>query len=275
MGKHGLRWLRVAMACALVLDSCLALEAATDRVPVWGGRYQAGASSGLQRKAQTLCASTSPPGAACGPQILQNEGRRARRSLNDFEIDRFEVSQERYRECVAVGACMPADWPACRYGDGTVPSEADREILEQHDRPAVCVTFEQARSYCLWRLGDLPDEAQWEKAAGGQRLFPWGDKWNPALLNWGDDGKADGFQLSAPVASFPGGASPFGVQNMVGNVWEWAIRLPELDDAAAYGKQVIRGGGFAAPPYAQRIHKRAPYDPARGYPNVGFRCVYP
>ncbi len=263
------------MVAALIMTTCLALEAATDRVSVPGGRYQVGESGGLQRKAQPLCAATSPPEAACGPEILENEGRRSHRILNDFEIDRLEVSQERYRECVAAGPCSPADLSACRYGDSSVPSAGDREILERQDHPAVCVTFEQARAYCLWRLGDLPDEVQWEKAAGGQRLFPWGNHWKPTVLNWGDDGKADGFKLTSPVASFPGGASPYGVQNMVGNVWEWAIRLPDLDDAAANGKQVIRGGGFAAPPHAQRIHKRAPYDPARGYPNVGFRCVYP
>ena len=270
-----MRLLRVWMAAALVLAAGLVSEAATDRVAVPGGRYRCGESRGLQQKTQALCVSTSASGGACGKEILENEGRQARRELKDFQIDRLEVSQERYGECVAAGACTKSDWASCRYGDGSVPSARDREVLETQDHPAVCVTFGQARAFCLWRLGDLPDEAQWEKAAGGGRLFPWGDRWEPTLLNWGDDGKVDGFDLTSPVGSFPGGASPYGVQNMVGNVWEWAVRLPELDEAGASGKQAIRGGGFAAPPHAQRIHKRAPYDPARGYPNVGFRCVYP
>ena len=270
-----MRFLRAWISVVLVLASCFALEAAPDRVAVPGGRYRSGASRGLQDKAQALCASTSPSGTACGKEILEDEGRRAHRALKDFQIDRLEVSQERYGECVAAGACTHSDWSRCSYGNGSVPSAQDREVLETQDHPAVCVSFEQARGFCFWRLGDLPDEAQWEKAAGGGRLFPWGDRWDPTLLNWGDGGSVDGFELTAPVGSFAGGPSPYGAQNMVGNVWEWAIRLPELDAAGAPGKQAIRGGGFAAPPHAQRIHKRAPYDPARGYPNVGFRCVYP
>jgi formylglycine-generating enzyme required for sulfatase activity len=263
------------IAIALLMASLLASAGVPDRVPVPGGRYRAGSSRDLQRKAQSLCASTASNPEFCGPGFLEHEDRRTRRVLEDFLIDRFEASQGLYRQCVAAGACRTPGWPTCRYGNGSSPAAREREVLEKEDHPVVCVTFEQARAFCRWRHGDLPDEAQWEKAAGGARLFPWGDTWNPAQLNWGEGGTEDGFTLTAPVGSFPGGASPYGAEGMVGNVWEWAIRLEALDEDDASGQQAIRGGGFAAPPHAQRIHKRAPYDPARGYPNVGFRCVYP
>jgi formylglycine-generating enzyme required for sulfatase activity len=137
------------------------------------------------------------------------------------------------------------------------------------------VTFDAARAFCRWRGGDLPDEAQWEKAAGGDRLFPWGDAWDATRCNADDEGAVDGHRLTAPVGSYPRGASPYGVLDAVGNVWEWTVRLPALDGREAEGKQAIRGGGFAAAAPAQRVHERAPYDPDRAYPNVGFRCVYP
>ncbi len=141
----------------------------------------------------------------------------------------------------------------------------------------MCVNFEGARAYCRWRGGDLPDEAQWEKAAGGGgRVFPWGDDWDPRRLNWGDPGESpDGHALSAPVGSYPAGAAPTGALDMAGNVWEWTRRLPGLGPQDPPLCQVIRGGGFAAARHAQRATKRVPYDASRGYPNVGWRCVYP
>jgi formylglycine-generating enzyme required for sulfatase activity len=277
-GKPARGWVGVALSIPLwIALGAPALQVSGEplqRLPVPGGSYRVGKSRELRKKVLDLCRATSSDKAKCGPEILHDEAGHVRQVLVDFQIDRLEVSQSRFRECVAAGACTPPDELECRYGDGSTPAAEALRILKKEDHPAVCVTFEQARAFCRWRGGDLPEEAQWEKAAGGDRLFPWGNEWDPERANWGDDGKVDGYPLTSPVGSFPKGASPHGVQDLVGNVWEWAIRLPALDPPEAAGKQVIRGGGFAAPPHAQRVHKRVPYDPVGAYPNVGFRCAY-
>jgi formylglycine-generating enzyme required for sulfatase activity len=245
-----------------------------DRVPVPGGDVRVGPSKRQRAMALAHCAATAPAKGSCTPAILEGEERRARVRVEPFLVDRTEVTRAAYRSCVDEGACDAPDWDACRYGNGEAPTPRDVRILARETHPAVCLTFEQARRYCRWRGGDVPDEAQWERAAGGG-LFPWGEGWDGTRCNWGDDGAIDGHTLTAPVGSFPDGASPYGVEDLVGNAWEWVVRLPELDGERDAGeRQAIRGGGFAAAAHAQRVHKRASYDAVRGYPNVGFRCAY-
>jgi formylglycine-generating enzyme required for sulfatase activity len=197
-------------------------------------------------------------------------------SVSDFEIDRLEVSQARYQACVHAGACTAPDVEHCVYGNGSRPTDGEWAVLGRPEHPVVCVTFHQAEAYCRWAKGHVPTEAEWERAARGAdgRMFPWGNDWRPSALNWGDDGQVDGHGLTAPVGSYPTGASPYGALDMVGNVWEWAYRLDALDTDVQADRQVIRGGGFAAAPHAQRTTKRAAYIPAQPYPNVGFRCAY-
>jgi formylglycine-generating enzyme required for sulfatase activity len=174
-------------------------------------------------------------------------------SLEPFRIDRHEVTVKRYAACVRAGSCPPP-WEAnCRYRDGTAPTETDWRVLRRESHPVVCVPFAAAALYCAWAGGALPNEAQWVQAAGGSdgRAYPWGNGWDPLRLNWGDpQGSIDGHRLTAPVGSYPTGASPWGALDMVGNVWEWAVRLPSLDDPSVRHLAVIRGGGFAAAPQA-------------------------
>lgn len=247
-----------------------------DRVRVEGGSFVAGLDAAGRERALAHCSATSVPPAPCSPGILHNEGRTLTVQLAGFEIDRVEVSQARYAACVAAGACTPLDLGRCSYGDGTAPTGAEWAVLQRAQHPVVCVTFAQAEAHCRWAGGRVPTEVEWERAArgGDGRIFPWGDVFQPRALNWGDGGAQDGHTLSAPVGSYPAGASPYGALDMVGNVWEWARRSEGFDEKDLAGKQVIRGGGFAAVAHAQRTTKRAPYDPGRAYPNVGIRCVY-
>lgn len=111
------------------------------------------------------------------------------------------------------------------------------------EHPVVLVAHADAVAYAKWlsavtgRTWRLPTEREWEKAARGTdgHRFPWGDKWDPTRLNSNDAGPFD----TMPVGSFPGGASPFGLLDGVGQVYEWTA------NPAANGRRfVVKGGSW-------------------------------
>lgn len=123
--------------------------------------------------------------------------------------------------------------------------------------PMVFVTWDEARAFCLWAGGDLPTEAQWEKAARGPegRLYPWGNHWDPDKLCCSRKEFGDALGPS-PVGSRPVGASPFGCLDMVGNVNQWCLdwygaydsgelRNPIGADPGGWDQRVYRGGCWA------------------------------
>jgi formylglycine-generating enzyme required for sulfatase activity len=115
----------------------------------------------------------------------------------------------------------------------------------REDHPVVLVSHRDARAYAAWLSREtagvwrLPTEAEWEKAARGVdgRRFPWGDRFDPDLLNSHDRGPFD----TLPVASFPGGASPFGLFDAAGQVFEWTATRMGSGDPARY---VVKGGSW-------------------------------
>jgi len=139
--------------------------------------------------------------------------------LESFLIARVPVTNAQYRLFVqAAGHEAPDGW------------EAGRPPKDKQSHPVVNVSWHDALAYCEW-LGrvsgkriTLPSEAEWEKAARGdrdQREYPWGDAFEAARCNCGDLGLLD----TTPVGIFPAGASPYGVLDMAGNVWEWTRSL--------------------------------------------------
>jgi formylglycine-generating enzyme required for sulfatase activity len=108
--------------------------------------------------------------------------------------------------------------------------------------PVVLISHEDAEAYARWLSQStgatwrLPTEEEWEKAARGHdgRWFPWGSRFEPALLNSHDLGPFD----TVPVGSFPKGASPYGVLDMAGQVYEWTAT------PAAGGRYVVKGGSW-------------------------------
>jgi formylglycine-generating enzyme required for sulfatase activity len=209
--------------------------------------------------------------------------------LDAFWIDRTEVTNAQFRQCVEAGACQaPA---TCDWGEPSYGGQG------QADRPVVCVNWNQAQAYCQWAGARLPTEAEWEKAARGTdgQRFPWGDdlELDGTRLNFcdrncentgNDAGVNDGYARTAPVGTYPAGASPYGALDMAGNVWEWVAdsyggdyyagspqRNPQGPGSGS--DKVLRGGAWDRNWSNVRAANRNPYDPKfRGY-NVGFRCV--
>jgi formylglycine-generating enzyme required for sulfatase activity len=148
--------------------------------------------------------------------------------LAAFRIGRTEVTNAQYAQCVEAGACtVPStDSERCHYADASYA-----------EHPVVCVTRAQARAYAAWVGGALPTEAQWLRACQGDdgRTYPWGEVAPDAtLVNF--DSNVGG---TTPVGSYPTGASPYGLLDMAGNVWEWA----EPNDGSL--QRIVRGGAFS------------------------------
>jgi len=148
-----------------------------------------------------------------------------------FWLDRTEVTNQRYLECVQAGKCAPfRDDVARRFGAGP---EAGFRGAEQ---PVVGVSFVDAGNYCAFRGKRLPREAEWERAARGDdaRRFAWGnDPPSPALACYGRKPGAKGATTS-PVGSYPAGAGPYGHLDLTGNVWEWTS---DIYDPIAYRRE--------------------------------------
>lgn len=210
-------------------------------------------------------------------------------TLDGFWIDRTEVTNAQYRAFVgATGHRAPT---TCDSGDPTYDDEA------KADHPVVCASWDDAEAYCEWAGGRLPTEAEWEKAARGtdERLYPWGNNLDASRFNYcdtnceasqKDTGADDGYAWTAPVGSYPTGASPYGALDMAGNVWEWVsdwyglgyyARSPELNPQGPVLGQyrVLRGGSWFGFSYNARTAFRAWGDPDQGDVVMGFRCVVP
>jgi formylglycine-generating enzyme required for sulfatase activity len=209
--------------------------------------------------------------------------------LDGFWIDRTEVSNGQYQLCAEAGACQASTtcgWGGSTYGDAS-----------KTDHPIACVNWHGAQAYCEWAGARLPTEAEWEYAARGPegRIYPWGDDFECSRGNFDDETQldnyvvpggegCDGYLRTAPVGSFPAGASWCGALDMAGNVWEWVadwydsgyyarspLENPTGPEAGDY--RVLRGGGWLCNESNVRAANRYySYPPDLGYVYIGFRC---
>ncbi|MFO0550009.1 MAG: SUMF1/EgtB/PvdO family nonheme iron enzyme [Polyangiaceae bacterium] len=214
--------------------------------------------------------------------------------LGSYSLDVFEVTAAHYKTCVLDGACTrPARGAFCNF---------DEEDRDTH--PINCVSFDQAAAYCRWVGKRLPTEFEWEHAAraaadrpheGPTELYPWGvGPPDPRRANacgrecsefftkrgatqaalYDSD---DGFPTTAPVGRFGDGATPDGLEDMAGNVWEWTAspfcHYPNTTCANDV-EFVIRGGGFQSY-QASTLEATSREGLARSEATitVGFRCA--
>ena len=203
--------------------------------------------------------------------------------LEDFFIDRYEVTnQDYYIFTQATDHRPPLHWGGPRFPDG------------QGRLPVSGVTFFDAAAYAEWAGKRLPSEAEWEKAARGPIpiAYPWGDRFDPSRANISTSPRPRPGDGPKPVGSYPQGASPYGVQDMIGNVWEWVWDYYQPYPGSTYStpeyeekKVVVRGlsylgvGHFPKKDYLKvvalkaRVAYREKLNPAARRIDVGFRCA--
>jgi formylglycine-generating enzyme required for sulfatase activity len=206
--------------------------------------------------------------------------------LDAFYIDRQEVTVREYR------------WFQHATGHRSLPRGVATYAPED-DLPVAGPSWEDAVAYCRWAGKELPTEAQWEKAARGTdgRRYPWGNEpVDGRRANYCDrtcefdwkDSQDDGYKHTAPVGSYPAGRSPYGADDLAGNVWEWVrdcyaedyygrstVGNPLNEGCGKEDRRVLRGGGWESrhgPPYLRAAH-RLGSAPGSQYHSVGFRCV--
>ncbi|KUH36808.1 MULTISPECIES: ergothioneine biosynthesis protein EgtB [Streptomyces] len=240
------------------------------------------------------------------PWALDNERPAHVRVVPDFLIDTVPVTCGAYREFVDDGGYRdprwwaPEGWEQIRRHDIGAPLFWRRDggrwlrrrfgVVEAvpDDEPVVHVSWYEADAYARWAGRRLPTEAEWEKAArydpvsGRSRRYPWGDaEPTPDHANLGQR-----HLRPAPAGAYPAGASPLGVRQLIGDVWEWTgsdflpypgfVAFPYREYSEVFfgpAHKVLRGGSFAVAPVACRGTFRNWDLPVRRQIFAGFRTA--
>ncbi len=193
-------------------------------------------------------------------------------SIDSFLIDKYPVTNVDYHKFVLATGYYPRDtlnylrhWVDDIYRQG------------QENYPVVYVSYEDATAYSEWASKRLPTESEWQLAAQGTdgRIWPWGDEFHGTKCN-------NSFDRLTPVDAFPKGESPYGVFDLVGNVWQITADL--YSNGINYFN-TIRGGSFYNPDYSSWYVEGGPQPLTKtqmlllvspGFDRnstVGFRCV--
>ncbi len=194
--------------------------------------------------------------------------------LPGYWIGRYSVTNEEYQKFLRANPQQdkPGNWDSFNFPQG------------QARHPVRYVSWKDAMGYCRWlssitgKTYTLPNEAQWEKAARGAdgRIYPWGNKWDPAKCNCEENKNTDG---TTPVGQFP--PNQYGLYDMAGNVWDWTLSLYRdypynprdgRNDSDASGVRVLRGGSWYGSIDSVRCAYRGWDDPRTWNDFDGFRC---
>lgn len=195
--------------------------------------------------------------------------------IKSFYMDKYPVSNAQFQQFLKATNYLPADrlnflkdWHS-----GTYPTGWE-------NKPVTWISIEDARAYAAWAGKRLPHEWEWQYAAQGtdERLYPWGNAWRAELVPKPEQGRT----LQGPdhVDAHPDGASPFGIMDMIGNVWQWTDEYVDEHTRAA----IVRGGSYYQPQGSKWYFPQAYQDDQHGKlllmapskdrsATIGFRCV--
>jgi len=200
---------------------------------------------------------------------------RRRMQVDRFAIDRFPVTNAQFKRFLDTSGYAPTDaHNLLRHWESAAPPAG------WDNKPVTWVSIEDARAYAAWAGKRLPHEWEWQYAAQGTdgRRYPWGEEWR---ANAAPEASLDRIMPSpADVDAYPNGASPFGVMDLVGNVWQWTNEYLDEHVRAA----VLRGGSNYQPqtshwyfPQGYALNQHGKYllmapskDRSAG---IGFRCA--
>lgn len=210
----------------------------------------------------------------------------------DYRISKYPITNAQYEAFVQDGGYTER-WRHCwteagwnwRSDEGHHEPNHYGEAFGLPNHPVVGVAWYEASAFCVWLSAklntpvSLPTGAQWEKAARStdRRRYPWGSEITSEHANW----TATGIGMTSAVGIFPKGASPFGVLDLSGNVWEWCLTKWHRDytvttnnEAWGVATRVMRGGSFYYDHSYARCAVRSDGDPGYRSDNVGFRaCI--
>jgi gamma-glutamyl hercynylcysteine S-oxide synthase len=195
--------------------------------------------------------------------------------ISKFYIDKYPVTNIEFKKFLDATHYSPVDkinflkdWKKGTYPQGW------------ENKPVTWVDIEDARAYAKWAGKRLPHEWEWQYAAQGTdgRLYPWGNSWNYSAVPDVDKGH----ELRGPdsVSAHPQGKSAFGVEDMVGNIWQWTDEYQDAHTRTA----ILRGGSYYQPqgsywyfPQAYKLKEHGKYllmSPGQNRAGtLGFRCV--
>jgi formylglycine-generating enzyme required for sulfatase activity len=210
-----------------------------------------------------------------GAEDLEPDTRPVHRvTVSAFWLDRYQVTNGQYRQCVESGGCLPPK---------------DHKAFDDPERarhPVVNITWTQARTFCHWKGKRLPTEAEWEKAARGidARRYPWGNAGAPITRRVRSGETRVANNGTEPVGSQPGNGSPYDVFDMVGSVSEWVkdwysedfyqvspAQDPQGPVRGAF--RVLRGGELSERPLEHHVSNRSWDEMTYWGPTLGFRCA--
>jgi ergothioneine biosynthesis protein EgtB len=293
----------------------VSIETVSGMAEVEGGLFELGygSASGSERGSSPTVREGSPGKSGDkSPRskndfAFDNEKPRHKVFLEDFLIDRAPVSNGDHLEFMKAGGYQDfrwwhsagwervnsERWQAPLYweqkdGEWMIRDFAGlHQVKDKLNEPVSHVSFLEASAYAKWAGKRLPTEAEWEKAASfspalNARIeFPWGDA--PPDENLGNLFE-NGLWGVAPIGAYPDGQSPYGCQQMIGDVWEWTTsdytpypgfksEFDEYNDKWFVGQKVLRGGSFATPRLHMRTTYRNFFHPEERWMVSGFRCA--
>ena len=225
----------------------LSAAADTHMIAIPAGLYIAGSTPEERASAYDDFLHTANHDGAREHKWFEREVDRHGEQLAAFSIDLMPVTQAAYGELVATGAVPAptideATWKAQGFQQDYATQVArfvwkdGRPPHGREDHPVVLVSYDEAAKYCAWRGRRLPTAAEFEKAARGEEglAYPWGNAYEANKLNSAVAGPGD----TTPVGTYAEGASPFGLFDMAGNVFQWTSTPLDAE------KMIVRGSAW-------------------------------